>query len=101
VLTNAAQSEPKTTFNSSITYSALISKGSNILINCYSNFYNIKDTFDTKMNQSEQMVVLFIGMVISIWVALDPIRQKNRKPKIFFFTLVFFAGFILTAWWDM
>ena len=47
------------------------------------------------------MVLFFIGIVITIWLALDPIRQKYRKPKYFLLTLLFFAGFILVAWWDL
>jgi len=47
------------------------------------------------------MVIFFIGMVISIWIALDPIRQKQRKSKYFLITLICFIGFVLVAWWDM
>jgi UDP-N-acetylmuramyl pentapeptide phosphotransferase/UDP-N-acetylglucosamine-1-phosphate transferase len=47
------------------------------------------------------MVIFFIGIVVSTWIALDPIRQKQRKSKYFFVTLVCFIGFILVAWWDL
>lgn len=47
------------------------------------------------------MVVFFIGIVISTWIALDPIRQKQRKSKYFLVTLICFIGFVLVAWWDM
>jgi len=47
------------------------------------------------------MVVFFIGIVISTWIALDPIRQKQRKSKYFLLTLLCFIGFVLVAWWDM
>ncbi|MGH1536541.1 MAG: hypothetical protein ACRBDX_00585 [Gammaproteobacteria bacterium] len=47
------------------------------------------------------MVIFFIGIVVSIWIALDPIRQKQRKSKYFLVTLICFIGFVLVAWWDM
>ncbi|MEJ2116117.1 MAG: hypothetical protein P8X88_08780 [Gammaproteobacteria bacterium] len=47
------------------------------------------------------MLIFFIGIVVSTWVALDPIRQKQRKPKFFLVTLICFFGFILVAWWDI
>ena len=34
-------------------------------------------------------------------IALDPIRQKQRKSKFFLVTLICFIGFVLVAWWDM
>jgi len=47
------------------------------------------------------MVIFFIGIVVSTWIALDPIRQKQRKSKYFLVTLICFIGFVLVAWWDM
>ncbi len=47
------------------------------------------------------MVIFFIGIVVSTWIALDPIRQKQRKSKYFLATLICFVGFVLVAWWDM
>jgi UDP-N-acetylmuramyl pentapeptide phosphotransferase/UDP-N-acetylglucosamine-1-phosphate transferase len=47
------------------------------------------------------MVIFFIGIVVSTWIALDPIRQKQRKSKYFLTTLICFIGFVLVAWWDM
>ncbi|MDH3609949.1 MAG: hypothetical protein OEQ24_12010 [Gammaproteobacteria bacterium] len=47
------------------------------------------------------MAIFFIGIVVSTWIALDPIRQKQRKPKYFQITLICFIGFVLVAWWDM
>jgi len=47
------------------------------------------------------MVIFFIGIVVSTWIALDPIRQIQRKSKYFLVTLVCFIGFVLVAWWDM
>jgi len=46
------------------------------------------------------MALFFIGVVVSIWIALDPIRQKQRKSKYFLVTLACFIGFVLVAWWD-
>ena len=47
------------------------------------------------------MVIFFIGIVVSTWIALDPIRQKQRKSKYFLVTFICFTGFVLVAWWDM
>jgi UDP-N-acetylmuramyl pentapeptide phosphotransferase/UDP-N-acetylglucosamine-1-phosphate transferase len=47
------------------------------------------------------MVIFFIGIIVSTWIALDPIRQKNRKSQYFLVTLICFIGFVLVAWWDM
>ncbi len=43
------------------------------------------------------MVIFFIGIVVSAWIALDPIRQKQRKSKYFLVTLACFIGFVLVA----
>jgi formate hydrogenlyase subunit 3/multisubunit Na+/H+ antiporter MnhD subunit len=47
------------------------------------------------------MLLFFIGIVVSTWIALDPIRQKQRKSKYFLVTLICFIGFLLVAAWDL
>jgi len=47
------------------------------------------------------MLIFFIGIIVSAWIAQDPIRQKNRKSKYFLITLICFVGFLLAAYWDM
>jgi len=47
------------------------------------------------------MLIFFIGIVVSTWIALDPIRQKQRKSKYFLVTLICFIGFLLVAAWDL
>ncbi|MFK7814933.1 MAG: hypothetical protein AB8B92_01215 [Gammaproteobacteria bacterium] len=59
------------------------------------------ETLITLKLPSILMVIFFIGIVVSTWIALDPIRQKQRKSKYFLVTLISFIGFILVAWWDM
>ena len=57
--------------------------------------------FDLSKIPALLMLICFIGIVVTIWIALDPIRQKQRKPKYFLLTLIFFTAFLLIAWWDM
>lgn len=46
------------------------------------------------------MLIFFIGTVVSLWLALDPIQQI-RKLKYLPITLICFIGFLLAGLWDM
>ena len=49
---------------------------------------------------SSLVLIFLIGIIVSLWIVLDPIHQK-RKMKYLPITLICFIGFLLASAWDM
>ena len=49
---------------------------------------------------SSLVLIFLIGIIVSLWIVLDPIHQK-RKMKYLPITIICFIGFLLASAWDM
>lgn len=49
---------------------------------------------------SSLVLIFLIGIIVSLWIVLDPIQQK-RKMKYLPITIICFIGFLLASAWDM